>query len=220
MKGESRAKERARKKFALFPSRTTHASRSPRFRFCSPKIRKRIAPFLYACWRTACLPFWLTDRLFSTKEANHLFQTYHAVLFLTWWSPLTLNSFLFHPDDPLQHGDDFDTLSQWEYCDCQHKTIWFGVLFATKGLLLLFGVFLAWETRNVNIPALNDSRYVGMSVYNVVILSVVGVPAALMIERAQNATFALTAFFIIFCTTVTLCLVFVPKVRKNIANLL
>ena len=82
---------------------------------------------------------------------------------------------------------------------------------------MLFGVFLAWETRNVNIPALNDSRYVGMSVYNVVILSVVGVPAALMIERAQNATFALTAFFIIFCTTVTLCLVFVPKVRKNIA---
>jgi len=91
-------------------------------------------------------------------------------------------------------------LPQWEYCDCQHKTIWFGVLFATKGLLLLFGVFLAWETRHVNIPALNDSRYVGMSVYNVVILSVVGVPAALMIEQAQNATFALTAFFIVFCT--------------------
>lgn len=111
-------------------------------------------------------------------------------------------------------------MSQWEYCDCQHKTIWFGVLFATKGLLLLFGVFLAWETRHVNIPALNDSRYVGMSVYNVVILSVVGVPAALMIEQAQNATFGLTAFFIIFCTTVTLCLVFVPKVRKTIANLL
>jgi len=112
----------------------------------------------------------------------------------------------------LQHGVEFDTLPQWEYCDCKHKAIWFGVLFATKGLLLLFGVFLAWETRHVNIPALNDSRYVGMSVYNVVILSVVGVPAALMIEQAQNATFAITAFFIVFCTTVILCLVFVPKV--------
>ena len=68
----------------------------------------------------------------------------------------------------------------------------------------------------MKIPALNDSRYVGMSVYNVVILSVVGVPAALMIEYAQNVTFALTAFFVIFCTTVTLCLVFVPKVRNNL----
>lgn len=111
----------------------------------------------------------------------------------------------------IEHGTEFDKLPQWEYCDCQHKTIWFGVLFAIKGLLLLFGVFLAWETRHVKIPALNDSRYVGMSVYNVVILSVVGVPAALMIEHAQNATFALTAAFILFCTTVTLCLVFVPK---------
>ena len=107
-------------------------------------------------------------------------------------------------------------MPQWEYCDCQHKAIWFGVLFATKGLLLLFGVFLAWETRQVKIPALNDSRYVGMSVYNVVILSVVGVPAALMIEYAQDASFALTAFFVIFSTTVTLCLVFVPKVRDGI----
>lgn len=116
-------------------------------------------------------------------------------------------------DSSLQHGEEFDTLPQWEYCDCNHKTIWYGVLFATKGLLLLFGVFLAWETRHVKIPALNDSRYVGMSVYNVVILSVVGVPAALMIEKQQNATFALTAVFVLFCTTVTLCLVFVPKVN-------
>lgn len=69
----------------------------------------------------------------------------------------------------------------------------------------------------MKIPALNDSRYVGMSVYNVVILSVVGVPAALMIEHAQDASFALTAFFVIFSTTVTLCLVFVPKVRDSIS---
>ena len=69
----------------------------------------------------------------------------------------------------------------------------------------------------MKIPALNDSRYVGMSVYNVVILSVVGVPAALMIEHAQDASFALTAFFVIFSTTVTLCLVFVPKVRDGIS---
>ena len=67
----------------------------------------------------------------------------------------------------------------------------------------------------MKIPALNDSRYVGMSVYNVVILCVVGVPAALMIEHAQNATFGLTAGFVLFCTTVTLCLVFVPKVKNR-----
>ena len=67
----------------------------------------------------------------------------------------------------------------------------------------------------MKIPALNDSRHVGLSVYNVVILSVVGVPTAFMIGHAQNVTFALTAAFILFCTTVTLCLVFVPKVNTT-----
>jgi len=32
----------------------------------------------------------------------------------------------------------------------------------------VFGCFLAWETRNVSIAALNDSKYIGLSVYNVV----------------------------------------------------
>ena len=39
----------------------------------------------------------------------------------------------------------------------------------------LFGAFLAWETRHVQIPALNDSKYIGMSLYNVTIMCVLGV---------------------------------------------
>ena len=53
------------------------------------------------------------------------------------------------------------------------------VLFAYKGILLLFGLFLAWETRNVTIPALNDSKYIRMSVYNVVVLSIIGAIVAI-----------------------------------------
>jgi hypothetical protein len=34
---------------------------------------------------------------------------------------------------------------------------------------MLFGCFLAWETRAVNVPALNDSKYIGISVYIVVV---------------------------------------------------
>lgn len=46
--------------------------------------------------------------------------------------------------------------------------------------LQIFGAFLAWETRNVSIPALNDSKHVGLSVYNVVIMCVMGAPIALV----------------------------------------
>ena len=46
-----------------------------------------------------------------------------------------------------------------------------GVMFGYKGVLLLFGLLLAYETRNVKIKQINDSRFVGMSIYNVVVSS-------------------------------------------------
>ena len=73
---------------------------------------------------------------------------------------------------------------------------------------------MAWETRAVNIPALNDSKYVGMSIYNVAIMCVLGVAVSFVLKDELNASFILIAIFIIFCTTGTLCLVFVPKVNK------
>lgn len=76
-----------------------------------------------------------------------------------------------------------------------------------------FGCFLAWETRHVSIPALNDSKYIGMSVYNVVIMCVIGAGLSFVLKEQQDAAFVIISIFIIFCSTATLCLVFVPKVR-------
>ena len=67
----------------------------------------------------------------------------------------------------------------------------------------------------MQIPALNDSKYVGMSVYNVTIMCVLGVAISSVLYEQQNASFLLISVFIIFCTTGTLCLVFVPKVGSN-----
>ena len=43
------------------------------------------------------------------------------------------------------------------------------MLFGYKGILLIFGIFLAYETRSVKLKQVNDSRFVGMSIYNVVV---------------------------------------------------
>ncbi len=111
------------------------------------------------------------------------------------------------------------------------------------GLLLVFGAFLAFETRQVSVPALNDSKFIGeqgagagpvlsligvpitvrvcacvcvfptgISVYNVVVLCLVGVPIALMMKEQLDASYVLISLFIFFATTVTICLVFIPKV--------
>lgn len=79
----------------------------------------------------------------------------------------------------------------------------------------VFGAFLAWETRHVSIPALNDSKHIGLSVYNVVIMCVTGAAIAIVLSDRKDASFILISVFIIFCTTATLCLVFVPKVSLD-----
>lgn len=48
-------------------------------------------------------------------------------------------------------------------CEVNHIAIWLGLLYSYKGILLLFGLFLAWETRTVKIPVLNDSQHIGKS---------------------------------------------------------
>lgn len=117
-------------------------------------------------------------------------------------------------DDKMRLENDKEIIPILEHCESDNLSYWLGAVYAFKGLLLVFGVFLAWETRAVTIPALNDSRYIGMSVYNVVILSILGVAITSVIRSHLDATFAITAVFIIFCTTLTLCFVFVPKVTK------
>ncbi|KAJ7338391.1 hypothetical protein JRQ81_011803 [Phrynocephalus forsythii] len=109
-------------------------------------------------------------------------------------------------------GRDISILPILEHCENTHMTIWLGIVYAYKGLLMLFGCFLAWETRNVSIPALNDSKYIGMSVYNVGIMCIIGAAVSFLTRDQPNVQFCIVALVIIFCSTITLCLVFVPKI--------
>ncbi|XP_062125166.1 gamma-aminobutyric acid type B receptor subunit 2 isoform X4 [Drosophila sulfurigaster albostrigata] len=115
--------------------------------------------------------------------------------------------------EPKHHEniDDVLVIPENEYCQSEHMTIFVSIIYAYKGLLLVFGAFLAWETRHVSIPALNDSKHIGFSVYNVFITCIAGAAISLVLSDRKDLVFVLLSFFIIFCTTATLCLVFVPK---------
>lgn len=117
-----------------------------------------------------------------------------------------------HPQSRKEH--DTIIIPALYQCTCRYKTYFMAILFAYKGILLLFGLFLAWETRNVTIPALNDSKYIGMSVYNVVVLAIIGAIVAIALDGSMyyEAPYAISSLCLIVCTTVTLLLVFVPKV--------
>ncbi|CAC5408731.1 GABBR [Mytilus coruscus] len=96
-------------------------------------------------------------------------------------------------------------LTTWQIMDPLYKD--------TRNLSsYVFGCFLAWDTRHVTISALNDSKYIGMSVYNVVMMCLSGAAISFVINDKPNPEFIIISLLIIFCTTITLCLVFVPKI--------
>ena len=104
-------------------------------------------------------------------------------------------------------------MPQVEACKSRNAESWFGFLYVYKGLLLVIGLYMAWETRNVKIPALNDSQYIGISVYSVVITSVSVVVLANFLYERVTLAYTITAAFMLTSTTSTLCLLFVPKFK-------
>lgn len=90
-----------------------------------------------------------------------------------------------------------------------------GIVYGYKGLILVFGLFLAYETRSVKLKQINDSRYVGMSIYNVVVLCLITAPVGMVIASQQDASFVFVALAVIFCCFLSMLLVFVPKVRTK-----
>lgn len=114
-----------------------------------------------------------------------------------------------------QKMENKNTLQYTVYLHCagDFEEYWFGALYIYKGLLLVLGTFLAWETRTVRVTELNDSKYIGACIYNVAILCVFGVPIAHVLSVEQTTlAFVLNAWLIMFCTTISLCIIFVPKV--------
>ena len=97
-------------------------------------------------------------------------------------------------------------------CTSDHFMSWILGLSCYNGILLVFGVFLAWETRNVHIPALNDSKNIGLAAYNVFMFSTLAIVTQFL--ETDPLTRTLFGRIIVFVgTTSTICLMFVPKVR-------
>jgi len=97
-------------------------------------------------------------------------------------------------------------------CTSQASFIWLPVLFAYKGFVLLVGMFLAFETRKVKIKSLNDSRFIAMSIYGAVIVSVTLTPIGFLLQNFPNVQYAIIGIMILFTTSLILALVFVTKV--------
>ena len=79
---------------------------------------------------------------------------------------------------------------------------------------MLAGLFLAFQTRKVKIKSLNESRFVAMSVYGTVIVSVTLTPIGFLLQNFPNVQYGIIGIMILLSTSVILGLIFVTKVTK------
>ena len=95
--------------------------------------------------------------------------------------------------------------------------MWLALIYVSKGILLLYGLFLAYETRNVVYAHLNDSRIIGICVYNVVLLSTVGAFLALILKNEHYVElYSALSVCISFPAAATISLIFIPKVKPDL----
>ena len=90
--------------------------------------------------------------------------------------------------------------------------MWLPFFFGLKGLVLLAGLFLAFETRKVKISPMNESRFVAMSVYGTVIVSIALTPIGLLLEHYPTVHYGIIGIIILLSTSLILGLIFVTKV--------
>uniref|UniRef100_A0A672G0G1 Gamma-aminobutyric acid type B receptor subunit 1 n=1 Tax=Salarias fasciatus TaxID=181472 RepID=A0A672G0G1_SALFA len=116
--------------------------------------------------------------------------------------------------------EDLDVLIQplLEHCSSQKMNTWLGVVYGYKGLLLLLGIFLAYETKSVSTEKINDHRAVGMAIYNVAVLCLITAPVTMILSSQQDASFAFASLAVVFSAYITLVVLFVPKMRRLITR--
>ncbi|XP_064635298.1 gamma-aminobutyric acid type B receptor subunit 2-like isoform X3 [Lineus longissimus] len=115
------------------------------------------------------------------------------------------------------NNDDLIVVPNYVGCSSAYINYWQIAVYSYKGLILVIGTFIAWETRKVNIPGLNDSKSICVCVYNITVLSAFAVPISHILTHEQyTVRYGLISVLVIFCTTLTLLLIFVPKAMLKV----
>ena len=103
--------------------------------------------------------------------------------------------------------------------------VFVGILMIYKLLMLVFGVFLAVQSRKIKSKAFNDSKYIAMAIYGVVLIILIGLPIAIFAVLGNQLLWSFVAINVTVatCCYIILFTVFIPKVvilykRRNETN--
>ncbi|SPQ97864.1 unnamed protein product (mitochondrion) [Plasmodiophora brassicae] len=111
--------------------------------------------------------------------------------------------------------DDSDSIVKPYIIQCSSTNIgtYLAVIYIYKGALIVLAAAFAYQTRTVEIPALNDSKQIGLSIFTSSLIAVIVVPVLGFINADQpSSSFVLSNMSIFFASAATLVILFVPKI--------
>ena len=117
-------------------------------------------------------------------------------------------------------GDEHDTKIHWRLLACESENEVLEIfLSSAKFLLVIFGVFLSYETKGVHIDELNDSKTIALSIYNFVICFVFGALTIYTAGESQvTLNFVLQSAVVLYCAAVLVGTHFLPRQIKVIRS--
>ena len=110
------------------------------------------------------------------------------------------------------------TKTQLIRCECQDRIIYTIAIYSYKGLLMLIGSFLFWETRNYSKTSSSDnltgSKDLGMAICNMLVVSTVAAICTYILHDAgdYDSVYIILSICIVISVTASLILVFSTKV--------
>ncbi|XP_066936750.1 gamma-aminobutyric acid type B receptor subunit 2-like [Clytia hemisphaerica] len=170
---------------------------------------------------------WRIYRIFTSSRHNKKMKLkdYHIILFVaillcidiammaSWFtvSPYETKNIILssHENKTL----DIITTEYFQRCESIHNSYFLTAIIIEKAVFLILGIFLAWETRKVNIPVLNDSRYIASSIYVVAITAIAGTIATVTLHSTEhyNEVYLILSIVVYVATTSTIFLAMLPK---------
>lgn len=137
-----------------------------------------------------------------------------VIVLIIWFK---ISQFGYNTIDISETHDLFaDTIIQFKRTECTHThdTAFTITLYAYKGILMLFGVFLAAQIKTSKVTKKTDAKQISMAMYNICTVSLIGVASITVLSESKHfkSKYAIVGVCIWICTTTNLLILYGPKV--------
>ncbi|XP_049641846.1 probable G-protein coupled receptor 156 isoform X2 [Suncus etruscus] len=106
------------------------------------------------------------------------------------------------------------SLTSTHFCASRYSDVWIALILGCKGLLLLYGAYLAGLTDHVSSPPVNQSLTIMVGVNLMVLAAGLLFVVTRYLHSWPNLVFGLTAGGIFVCTTTVNCFIFIPQLKQ------